>query len=95
MPFKCTSPCGFLLFVAENRKILQGDVEPQLTLADNFLDYCLLGVSYYAVLLSELVSVTIKSEPSTNSADFDPMFPIPETTPETEFQFRVFYRNVA
>jgi len=29
----------------------------------------------YAVLLSEWVRVTIESEPSTNSADLDPMFP--------------------
>ena len=40
-----------------------------------FVAYCLLGVSYYAVLLSEGVSVTIESERSTNSTDFDPMFP--------------------
>ena len=40
-----------------------------------FIAHCLLGVSYPAVLLSEWVSVTIESEPSTNPADFDPMFP--------------------
>ena len=37
--------------------------------------YCLLGVSHYAALLSEWVSVTIESEPSTKPADFDPIFP--------------------
>ena len=36
------------------------------------------------------VSVTIESEPSTNSADFDPMFPIFETFPETEFSTEYF-----
>ena len=39
--------------------------------------YCLSGVSYYAVLLSEWVSVsiTIESQPPTNCANFDPMLP--------------------
>ena len=42
-----------------------------------FEAYCLIGVSYYAVLLSEWVSVsiTIESEPPTNCANFDPMLP--------------------
>jgi len=57
--------------------------------------YCLLGVSYYAVLLSEWMSVTIESEPSTNSADFDPMFPYLWNFPVDRVFFRVFYRNVA
>jgi len=35
-----------------------------------FVAYCLLGVRYCAVVLSERVSVIIESEPSTNSANF-------------------------
>jgi len=45
------------------------------SIAPNFLPYYLLGESYYAVLLSKSVSKKIESEPSTNSTDFDPMFP--------------------
>ena len=41
----------------------------------NFVAYCLLGVSNYAILLSEWVSVTMEPESTTNSTDFDPMFP--------------------
>ena len=36
------------------------------------------------------MSATIESEPSTNSADYDPMFPIFETSPETEFSSEYF-----
>ena len=32
-------------------------------------------VSHYAILLSGSVNETIDSEPTTNSADFDPIFP--------------------
>ena len=64
-----------------------------------FVAYCLLGVSYYAVLVSEWVrewvSVTRESEPTTNSADFDPMFPDLRVYPGDGVFFRVFYRNVA
>ena len=59
-----------------------------------FVAYCLLGVSYYAVLLSEWVNVTVESEPSTNSADFDPMFPDLWNFPGDGVFFRVFYNVV-
>ena len=40
----------------------------------------------YVVHLSEWVSVTTESEPTTNFVDFDPIYsPIWETLPETEF----------
>ena len=38
--------------------------------------------------INELVSETIESEPTTNSVDFDPIFPILET--ETEFSSEYF-----
>ena len=44
---------------------------------------------------SEWVSVTIESEPSTNSATFDPMFPDLWDFPRDRVFFRVFYRNAA
>ena len=44
---------------------------------------------------SEWVSVTIESEPSTSSADFDPMFPDLSNFPGYGVLFTVFYRNVA
>ena len=60
-----------------------------------FVAYWLLGVSYYVVLLSEWVSVTIDSEPSMNSLDLDPMFPDLWNFPGDKVFSRVFYRNVA
>ena len=44
---------------------------------------------------SEWVSVTKEAEPSTNSADFDPMFPDLWNFPGDGVCFKVFYRNVA
>jgi len=44
---------------------------------------------------SEWVSVTIESEPWTNSADFDPMFPDLWKFPRDRVFFRVFNSNVA
>ena len=44
---------------------------------------------------SEWVSVTIESEPSTSSADFDPMFPDLSNFPGYGVLFTVFYRNDA
>ena len=41
------------------------------------------------------MSVTIESEPSTNSADLDLMFPDLLKFPGDGVFFRVFYRNVA
>ena len=58
-----------------------------------FVAYYLLD--YYAVLLIERGSVTLESEPSTKSADFDPMFPDLGNFPGDGVFFRVFYRNVA
>ena len=48
-------------------------------------------VSYCAVLLNERVSVTIESEPTKNSTDFDPISTlILETSPEKEFSSEHF-----
>ena len=44
---------------------------------------------------SKWVSVTIESEPTTNSADFDPIFPDLRDFPRDRLFFKVFYRNVA
>jgi len=41
------------------------------------------------------VSATIESEPTMNSADFDPTFPELRDFPGDRLLFRVFYRNVA
>lgn len=43
----------------------------------------------------EWVSVTIESEPTSNSADFDPMFPDFRDFPRDGVFVRVCYRNVA
>ena len=42
---------------------------------------------------SEWVNVTIECEPSMNTADFDPIFPVLWNFPGEEVFFRVFYRN--
>ena len=41
------------------------------------------------------MNVTIESEPTTNSADFDPIFPDLREFPGDGVFFRIFYRNVA
>ena len=71
--------------------VLQDGFGFNLYVSFNFLVYCLLGVSYrnYAVL-SEWVSVTIESEPKSNSADFNSIFPILETSPERRFSLGYF-----
>ena len=42
-------------------------------------------MSYYAVVVSERVSVTTELEPTTNSSDFDPIFPDLSSIPGTSF----------
>ena len=44
---------------------------------------------------SEWVSITTESEPTTNTADFDPIFPDLRDFPGDRLFFKVFYRNVA
>ena len=46
-------------------------------------------------MLSFWVSVAIESEPSTKSADFDPMFPGLWNFPGDGVFFKLFYKNVA
>ena len=58
-----------------------------------FEAYCPLHVNYYAIRQSEWLSGTKESEPSMNFADFDPIFPILETSLETVF-FRIFDRKL-
>ena len=54
-----------------------------------FVAYSLLGVSNY------VTSVTMESEPTTNFADFVPIFPDLRDFPGDGVFFRIFYRNVA
>lgn len=61
-----------------------------------FAAYCLLGVSYYTVHLSERVSVTIELEPTTNSSDFDQIFPYLDSIfLGTSFVFQRFWRTAS
>ena len=56
-----------------------------------YFNFCsLLPLRRKLLCCSEWVSVTIESEPITNSDDFDPIFPILETSPETEFSSEYF-----